>query len=249
METNYNFSPLEGEVLLIDKPKEWTSFDVVNKVRHTFGIARKKFKVGHAGTLDPLATGLLIVCTGKKTKTIDQIQGLTKSYLCDLVIGKTTPSFDLETEFDSESNISHLEVSDVTAVIESFIGEQQQVPPMYSAIRVDGERLYKKARKGEVVEVKSRRVVLHEIEIKEINLPKITIDIKCSKGTYIRSLVRDIGEKLSVGAYMSDLRRTAIGEYQVGKAYSIAEIVDVCAKWKEENIEMLKEKFKGKIRV
>ncbi|NMM48003.1 tRNA pseudouridine(55) synthase TruB [Flammeovirgaceae bacterium KN852] len=211
-----------GQVICIDKPYEWTSFDVIKKIR--FGLKIKK--VGHAGTLDPLATGLLVICTGKKTKEIENYQAAEKEYICDLVLGKTTPSVDLETDFDSETNTDHLTNEEITKVINSFQGEIDQVPPIFSAIKVDGERVYEKARKGETVELKSRKIQIHEIEILESNNPEIKIRIVCSKGTYIRSLVRDIGEKLQVGAYMKALVRTRIGELTLENALSPEEYVE-----------------------
>lgn len=210
-----------GQVILIDKPLEWTSFDIVKKVRNTIKIK----KVGHAGTLDPLASGLLILCTGKKTKQIDSIQGQEKEYLCTLVVGKTTASFDLETPVEEGSKIDHITPELVKDILENFTGEQEQVPPAHSAIKVGGERAYKKARAGEKVELKSRKVHIHKLELTSFDIPQISLKIVCSKGTYIRSLVRDIGEYLNCGAYMKALRRTRIGEYNVKDALSIDDFV------------------------
>ena len=215
----FNFE--EGEVLLFDKPLNWTSFDVVNKVRRTI---RTK-KVGHAGTLDPLATGLLILCTGKKTKTIDQIQASEKEYLVTVVLGKTTPSYDLETPFDSETDISHLDETSVREAVMTFVGELDQIPPMFSAIKVDGKKLYELARKGKEIEVKARRITIYSISVQSISLPNVDILVKCSKGTYIRSLARDIGEKLGVGAHLGSLKRTKIGAYAVEQAYDLPSFV------------------------
>jgi tRNA pseudouridine55 synthase len=212
----------EGEILLIDKPYTWTSFDAVNKLRGGLKIK----KIGHAGTLDPLATGLLILCTGKMTKKIDEIQAEEKEYTGELIFGKTTPSIDLETEFDSEADYSSLTKETVLAAVPKFIGEIEQIPPIYSAIKVDGKRLYKKARKGEAVEIKSRMVVVKEFELTEINIPSAKFRIVCSKGTYIRSLVRDLGEELKVGAYLKELRRTRIGAFRVEDAISPNDFVD-----------------------
>ena len=217
---DFNFA--EGEILLFDKPLTWTSFDVVNKIR---GCIKVK-KVGHAGTLDPLATGLLLLCTGKMTKKIDLIQATEKEYLVNLVLGKTTPSYDLESEFDSETSIDHLSEEIVMQVIFSFQGVQQQFPPMYSAIKVNGERLYSLARQGKEIELQSREVEIKSISEIIINLPDVQFLMTCTKGTYVRSLVSDIGKKLGVGAYMSALRRTKVGEYSVEKAYQIPEFVD-----------------------
>ena len=210
-----------GEVIGIDKPLNWTSFDIVKKVRNTIRIK----KVGHAGTLDPLATGLLIICTGKATKTINQIQEQRKKYLCTLVLGKTTPSVDLETAFDSEASISHLSAEQVASAFEPFKGNIMQVPPIYSAIKVDGKRAYESARKNETLELKPREVTIYDLSLQNMSLPEVTFEVECSKGTYIRSLVRDIGQALGVGAYMSALRRTSIGDYHVDQAFSIDEFV------------------------
>ncbi len=220
----------EGVVLLIDKPLEWTSFDVVSKIRNTI---RTK-KVGHAGTLDPLATGLLILCTGKMTKKIDSYQAQEKEYEGELVLGKTTPSCDLETEVDQEFDISSLTEEAIRNNVLSFIGTIQQVPPIYSAIKVDGVPLYKKARKGETAEIKSREVTVSEFEITDIQLPVVKFRVVCSKGTYIRSLVRDFGAALHNGAYMSALRRTRIGEFHVRDAEQLLEFVEKIKAQKEE---------------
>ena len=217
---DFNFA--EGEILLFDKPLTWTSFDVVNKIR---GCIKVK-KVGHAGTLDPLATGLLLLCTGKMTKKIDLIQATEKEYLVNLVLGKTTPSYDLESEFNSETSVDHLSKEIVMQVILSFQGVQQQFPPMFSAIKVNGERLYSLARQGKEIELQSREVEIKSISEIKINLPDVQFLMTCTKGTYVRSLVSDIGKKLGVGAYMSALRRTKVGEYSVEKAYQIPEFVD-----------------------
>ncbi|MDF9798443.1 tRNA pseudouridine55 synthase [Catalinimonas alkaloidigena] len=221
---HYNFQ--QGEVILIDKPLEWTSFDVVNKLRYQIKLK----KIGHAGTLDPLATGLLILCTGKMTKQIEQFQAQEKEYTGTLVLGKTTPSIDLETDFDSDTPIDHLNANDLEAVGKQFIGEIEQVPPMYSAIKVGGERLYKKARKGKEVLVKPREVTVSVFELTRIELPEVDFRIVCSKGTYIRSLVRDFGKALGVGAYLSSLRRTRNGAFHVSDAYQINEFVDLIKK-------------------
>lgn len=210
-----------GKILLLDKPLEWTSFDIVKKVRNTIKIK----KVGHAGTLDPLASGLLILCTGKKTKQIEGIQGQEKEYLCSLVLGKTTASYDLETPVEESGDFTHVTPELLDKMIREFTGEQDQVPPAHSAIKVGGERAYKKARAGENIELKSRKVTIHALEITAVDLPEVSIRIICSKGTYIRSLVRDMGNYLNCGAYMSYLRRTRIGEYHINDAVTIEEFV------------------------
>lgn len=203
-----------GEILLIDKPYTWTSFDVVKKLRGTLKIK----KIGHAGTLDPLATGLLILCTGKMTKKIEQFQGMEKEYRGEMVLGKTTPSIDLETEFDSAKDISHITEKDITDLAQKFTGSMEQIPPRFSAVKVDGERVYKKAREGKPVSIKPRLVMIREFTITEISLPRISFNVVCSKGTYIRSLVRDFGQGLGTGAYLSALCRTRIGPYTLAQA-------------------------------
>lgn len=208
-ENNYN-----DKVLLINKPIKWTSFDVIKKLRNTLQV----HKMGHAGTLDPLATGLLIVCTGSKTKTIHQYQEMTKVYTGQFIIGKTTPSIDLETAFDTEADYTTIKPAQVIALSKSFIGEISQVPPQYSAVKIKGVRAYKKARQGELVIVEPRKVTIEAFTITAINIPEVNFEIICSKGTYIRSLVRDIGEGLGVGAYLSQLCRTQIGPYTLQEA-------------------------------
>jgi len=203
--------PDEGELILIDKPLTWTSFDVVKKLKW----ACKFKKIGHAGTLDPLATGLLILCTGKKTKQIDSYQAQEKEYEGTLVLGKTTPSVDMETDFDQEFPVDHITPSALELAAQQLTGVLQQLPPIYSAVRLNGERLYKKARRGEVVEIKPREVTVKVFEIRADDFPVIHFRIVCSKGTYIRSLVRDFGKILDSGAYLSSLRRTRIGDFSV----------------------------------
>jgi tRNA pseudouridine55 synthase len=211
-----------GEVLLIDKPYGWTSFDVVGKIRNS--IKPLKVKVGHAGTLDPLATGLLILCTGKKTKTIDQIQGQEKEYSGTITIGATRPSYDMETEIDEEFDFSGISEDEIYEAAKQLTGDIQQLPPAHSAIRVGGERLYKKARRGETIELKPRSVTISSFEITSINLPEISFNVVCSKGTYIRSLAYDLGRALNNGAYLSSLRRVRIGDYHVGNAYAVSDM-------------------------
>jgi len=216
-----------GQVLLIDKPLEWTSFQAVNKIRwhikQRFGI--KKIKVGHAGTLDPLATGLLIICTGKQTKQIHIYQGQVKEYTGTFTIGATTPSYDLETEIDKKYPIAHISEELIKQSAIQFIGDIQQKPPIFSAIKKDGKRLYELARKGETTEIKARNVTIFEFEITKINLPEIEFRVACSKGTYIRSLAFDFGKALGSGAYLSSLRRTKIGDFSVEKAVSIEHFI------------------------
>lgn len=206
-------------MLLVDKPLEWTSFDVVKKMR---GLTRVK-KIGHAGTLDPLATGLLILCTGKMTKQIETFQSMEKAYEGVLVLGKTTPSVDLETEFDSEQSTEHITPEELEQARETFLGTINQVPPQHSAVKVDGKRVYKLARQGKSVEIKARQVQIKSFHFIEVELPAIRFEVVCSKGTYIRSLVRDLGQTLGVGAYLKELRRTRIGQYHVNDAQTIAE--------------------------
>jgi tRNA pseudouridine55 synthase len=226
------FNFIEGEVLLIDKPLEWTSFDVVNLIRSFLRKVYnlKKLKVGHAGTLDPLATGLLIICTGKMTKRIDEYQGMDKVYVGQLKLGATTPSFDKETEEDSHFNIDTITVADLNKATEKFLGEIDQVPPIYSAIKIDGKRAYEHARKQEKKEIKSRKVVVHDFKLLNIDLPLVDFYVTSSKGTYIRSLVRDLGEELNNGAYLTALRRTQIGEFNVKDAWSLDDFKDAVLK-------------------
>ncbi|PCJ95461.1 MAG: tRNA pseudouridine(55) synthase TruB [Flavobacteriaceae bacterium] len=215
MKTQEDF--LTGQLLLIDKPLGWTSFQVVNKIRWNIRkkFDLKKIKVGHAGTLDPLATGLLLICTGKYTKTIDELQGQVKEYTGTITLGGTTPSYDLETEIDQKFSIDHISEELIHETIHQFIGKIEQVPPVFSALKKDGKRLYEYARKGEEVEIKSRSIEILAFEITKIELPKIDFRIICSKGTYIRSLAHDFGKALGSGGHLSALRRTKIGDYNV----------------------------------
>ncbi|MEN9445239.1 MAG: hypothetical protein RIS47_2130 [Bacteroidota bacterium] len=216
-----------GQVILIDKPLDWTSFDVVNKMRFAIGKgpSGKRIKVGHAGTLDPLATGLVIVCTGKLTKSIDSFMSCDKEYVAELCLGATTPSFDAELPVDAEFDVAHIDQALIDEVLESFRGESWQVPPVFSAVSVDGKRAYKSARKGEHVEIPPRQIQISEIEQLSFSNYRLRLRIRCSKGTYIRALARDIGLKLGSGAYLTALRRTFIGEYSVEDALSIEEFV------------------------
>ena len=215
----------EGKVILIDKPLEWTSFQVVNKIRwlikQHFGI--KKIKVGHAGTLDPLATGLLILCVGKFTKKIDTYQAQVKEYTGTITLGATTPSYDLETEIDQVFDYSHITSEEIKEATQQFIGKIQQQPPVFSALKKDGKRLYEYARAGEKVEIPKRTITIQEFEITNIQLPNVGFRVVCSKGTYIRSLAHDFGKALHNGAYLSALRRTKIGEFNVNESVSIEE--------------------------
>jgi tRNA pseudouridine55 synthase len=215
----------EGKVLLIDKPLNWTSFQVVNKVRwlikQKFGL--KKIKVGHAGTLDPLATGLLILCTGKFTKKIETYQAQEKEYTGTFTLGATTPSYDLETEIDKTFDLIGITEKKIQEATQLFSGETQQQPPVYSALKKNGKRLYEYARAGEKVEIPTRSITISEFEIINIELPKVEFRVVCSKGTYIRSLAHDFGKALQNGAYLSSLRRTKIGEFSVENAIGVSE--------------------------
>ena len=216
-----------GQVLLIDKPITWTSFQVVNKlrweIRQRFDI--KKIKVGHAGTLDPLATGLLIICTGKQTKQIDTYQGQVKEYTGTFTLGGTTPSYDLETEINNTFPTAHITEELLHETTKQFVGEIQQKPPIFSAIKKDGKRLYELARKGETTEIKERTVTISSFEITEIKLPEVGFRIICSKGTYIRSIAFDYGKALNSGGHLSALRRTKIGNFSVDDALSVEEFI------------------------
>lgn len=216
-----------GQVLLINKPLHWTSFQVVNKlrwnIRQKFGL--KKIKVGHAGTLDPLATGLLIICTGNFTKKIDEYQGQIKEYTGEITLGATTPSYDLETEVDETFPIRHITEELIHKTAQQFVGEIEQIPPMFSAIKMDGVRLYDLARQGKTREIKSRKITIETFEITNISLPKVQFRIVCSKGTYIRSLAYDVGKALNSGGHLSALRRTKIGDFNVKDAVEIEDFI------------------------
>ncbi len=217
-----------GQLLLIDKPLEWTSFQVVNKlrwhIRKTFQI--KKIKVGHAGTLDPLATGLLIICTGKKTKQIEQYQAQVKTYTGTLVLGSTTPSYDLETEIDTTYPTTHITEDLIHQTTAKFTGTIEQYPPVFSALKKDGKRLYEFAREGKEVEISARKIVIDFFNITAINGLEVDFEIQCSKGTYIRSLAHDFGKALNSGAHLSALRRTKIGNFSVDHAISVDAFID-----------------------
>ncbi len=218
----------EGKVLMIDKPIGWTSFQVVNKVKRTlikhFGLP-KRFKIGHAGTLDPLATGLLILCTGKFTKRIEEFQAQQKEYTGTITLGATTPSYDLEHEIDERFDISAITREQILQTAAAFVGQIEQVPPAHSAVKMDGERVYEKARRGEAVTVKSRLVDIYEFEVTDISLPHVSFRVTCSKGTYIRSLAHDFGRAMDNGAHLSSLRRTKSGDFRVEDAWQLDDLV------------------------
>lgn len=215
----------EGALVLVDKPLRWTSFDVVNKIRWCLRRKYGKLKVGHAGTLDPLATGLVIVCIGKWTKQIESYMGQQKEYLAQICFGATTPSFDLETEIDTRYPWEHITRDSFEKILLQFIGETQQIPPVYSAVRVDGVRAYEKARKGKGPEMLPRKVYIKEIEVVKFELPYVELRIVCGKGTYIRSLAHDIGKACGSGAYLSGLRRMKIGEFRVERANKMDDLI------------------------
>ncbi|MCL6259624.1 tRNA pseudouridine(55) synthase TruB [Aquiflexum sp. TKW24L] len=221
-----------GEVFLINKPYQWTSFDVVKKVRNALKIK----KVGHAGTLDPLATGLLIVCAGKKTKSIDSYMAQEKEYTGTFVLGKTTESFDLEKEVIDVADPSSITLDQVKSAVAQLTGDILQVPPMHSAIKVDGKRVYESARKGIEVKMEARPVTVSEFEITSFENPEVHFRIVCSKGTYIRSLARDLGEILGVGAYMSALTRTRIGEFRLSDAEELTDLIEKIKARQDENL-------------
>jgi len=216
-----------GQILLFDKPLEWTSFQLVNKVRwlikQNYGI--KKIKVGHAGTLDPLATGLLIICTGKFTKRIQELQGLEKEYTGTFTLGATTPSYDLETEADETFLTTHLSPKILENAISQFEGEIEQYPPIFSALKKDGKRLYEYARNGEEVKIDARKVSISSFSLTRIDIPEVDFKVRCSKGTYIRSLAHDFGKAVDSGAHLSALRRTKIGDFDVDNAYTLESFI------------------------
>jgi len=221
----YDF--LAGAILLADKPQGWTSFDVVNKIRyklkHRLGV--KNIKVGHAGTLDPMATGLLIICTGKFTKKLAEFQNLPKEYTGTLCLGATTPSYDAESEVEETFPVSHITPELLEDARSRFLGEIEQVPPMFSAIKVDGQPLYKKARKGEVMEIDPRPVTIYDFELTRIEIPEVDFRVRCSKGTYIRSLAHDLGKAVHSGAYLTSLRRTRVGQFCIEDAWNLEDLI------------------------
>lgn len=219
--------PIEGEVFYVDKPLKWTSFDVVKRVRGELSrrTKLKKIKVGHAGTLDPLATGVITVVTGRATKRIEELQAHVKEYVATVRLGATTPSYDLETQIDGEYPWQHITREMVTSTLSKFHGRIEQVPPAFSACKVDGKRAYKMARKGKEVELKAKTLVIDEIELLDFNLPEIVVRVVCSKGTYIRALARDIGEALDSGAHLTALRRTRVGNISVEQCEQVDELI------------------------
>ena len=230
----------EGEILYFDKPLRWTSFAVVNKIRYHISrkLGVKKIKVGHAGTLDPLATGVMIICTGKATKRIEEFQYHTKEYITTLQLGATTPSYDLEKEIDATYPTEHITREMVEEVLQQFKGTIEQIPPAFSACKVDGKRAYDLARKGDEVELKPKTLVIDEIELLECNLPEIKIRVVCSKGTYIRALARDIGEALQSGAHLTGLIRTRVGEVRLEDCMQVEDFPE----WLEQQkIEVINE--------
>lgn len=233
-ENKKKFDFAAGEVLLVDKPLGWTSFDVVNKIR--YAIRPAKMKVGHAGTLDPLATGLLIICTGKFTKKIDLYQAEEKEYTGTITLGATTPSYDLETEINARFDLNGVTEEDIRATAATFVGDIEQLPPAHSAIKQQGERVYEKARRGETVTLAPRPVRISEFEIVEIRLPEVTFRVRCSKGTYIRSLAHDMGQKLGCGGHLSALRRTGSGAFRVENAWQVDDLVQEIKRTNNENL-------------
>ncbi len=213
----------EGRILLFDKPFGWSSFDLVNKVRILIRqqLGFKKIKVGHAGTLDPLATGLMIVCTGKLTKQIETLMGMEKEYIASVTLGSTTPSYDLETEINQEFDIAHISEQEIQDALKGFLGIQMQTPPLFSAIRINGKRAYEHARKGHDMELAGRQVEFHQLELLSYQKPVATIRVVCSKGTYIRSFAYDLGKSLQAGGHLSGLVRSAIGSFKVSEAQTI----------------------------
>lgn len=221
------FNPLDGEIIYIDKPLRWTSFDAVKRIRGTLTrrLKVRRLKVGHAGTLDPLATGVMIICTGKATKRIDELQAGVKEYIATIALGATTPSFDLETEIDATFPTEHITRDLVESTLLKFTGEIQQVPPAFSACKIDGKRAYKMARKGQEVELKPKLLVIDELELLEYSQTSITIRVVCSKGTYIRALARDIGLALNSGGHLTALRRTRVGDISIDQCQNVEDAI------------------------
>lgn len=237
-------NPVEGDIFYVDKPLRWTSFDVVKRIRGVLSrrTGIKKLKVGHAGTLDPLATGVMTVVTGRATKRIEELQAHTKEYVAEIRLGATTPSFDLETEVDAEYPWQHIGREQIVEALSKFVGAIKQVPPAYSACKIDGRRAYKMARKGKEVNIKAKELVIDEIELVGMQLPVITVRVVCSKGTYIRALARDIGEALGSGAHLVGLRRTRVGDIRVESCEQVDQLID---RLEKEEI-VLPEEFSGK---
>ena len=222
----YDF--IAGATLLVDKPKGWTSFDVVNKIRYKLKhrLQIKKIKVGHSGTLDPMATGLLVICTGKSTKKLNKYQGLSKEYIGLMRLGASTPSYDAETDVELVFPTDHITLDKIEAARRLFLGDIEQIPPMFSAIKVDGQPLYKKARKGEKIKIDPRPVHISSFKLTRIDLPEIEFKVSCSKGTYIRSLAHDFGRALDSGAYLTALQRTKVGKFSIKDAWDLEELID-----------------------
>lgn len=229
------FDFINGEVLLINKPLEWTSFDVVNKIRHSLKhcLGIKKIKVGHAGTLDPLATGLLIICTGAFTKKINTLQILDKEYTGTMVLGATTPSYDLETEINQTFEYKHIAINDLESAIKNFTGDIMQVPPVFSAIKIDGKRAYRYARDNKEVNIEPKKVTISDFEVLRFDPPEIDFRVVCSKGTYIRSLANDFGKSLKSGAYLKSLTRTKIGDYLLDDALDLENFIQILNSFKQ----------------
>lgn len=223
------FNPLDGEIIYIDKPLHWTSFDAVKRIRGTLTrrLNVRRLKVGHAGTLDPLATGVMIICTGKATKRIDELQAGVKEYIATIALGATTPSFDLETEIDATFPTNHITRDLVESTLTQFTGEIQQIPPAFSACKIDGKRAYKMARKGQEVELKPKLLVIDELELLEYSPESITIRVVCSKGTYIRALARDIGVALNTGGHLTALRRTRVGNISIEQCLNVEDAIKI----------------------
>lgn len=219
---------IEGATILVDKPLGWTSFDVVNKLRWNLKrkTGKKKIKVGHAGTLDPLATGLLVICIGKHTKRIEELMVGTKTYTGKILLGKTTPSYDLETEYNESFPTNHITAEMIQEVVQQFIGEQDQVPPIFSAKQIDGKRAYDLARAGKEVELKANKIMIENLKVDASNFPEISFEISCSKGTYIRSIAHDFGKKLNSGGTLIELRRTRSGNEKIEDAKTVEEWID-----------------------
>ena len=228
---------IEGEILYIDKPYKWTSFDAVKRIRGALlrRMKIKKLKVGHAGTLDPLATGVMVICTGRSTRLIESLQAGVKEYIATIALGATTPSFDLETEIDATYPTAHITEERVKDVLKKFVGRIEQVPPSFSACKINGERAYKRARRGAEVHIKPKILVIDEIELLNFSPESITIRVVCSKGTYIRALARDIGEALDSGGHLTALQRTRVGDISLEQCMSIEKAIDIL---KEVPIEM-----------
>jgi tRNA pseudouridine55 synthase len=233
-----DFDFIRGEILVLNKPLDWTSFDLVQKVRNILckHLKIKKLKIGHAGTLDPKATGVMVLCSGQLTKQIDSIQADEKEYIALLKVGATTPSYDLETVEDNHFQTSHITREKVESVLPLFIGSIEQVPPAYSAIKVNGKRAYQFARKGKEIELKSKTLVIKEIELLRYELPEIELRIVCSKGTYIRAIARDIGIALESGAYLIGLQRTRVGEYSINQSLGLAELAAMLSSHFQEKL-------------